>query len=167
MAPLKPELVVEVRYDHVTGDRFRHGTGFLRWRPDKAPRQCTLEQLAPELRPSQLIGAVRRLAHLVAGEALGDPARRGQALRSVGSSGGSHSVRSITRTRGIGRQAAHCVKEVVDRHSARPRTRRPRELRAVDHVDVAIDHQRIAMRDMVERAVDGMGNAAVANIADA
>lgn len=43
--PLRPELVVEVRYDHVTGDRFRHGTKFLRWRPDKAPRQCRMEQL--------------------------------------------------------------------------------------------------------------------------
>ncbi len=47
--PLRPELVVEVRYDHVTGDRFRHGTRFLRWRPDKDPRQCTMEQIA---RPS-------------------------------------------------------------------------------------------------------------------
>ena len=44
--PLRPELVVEVRFDHVTGDRFRHGTKLLRWRPDKAPRQCTFEQLA-------------------------------------------------------------------------------------------------------------------------
>jgi ATP-dependent DNA ligase len=52
--PLKPSLVVEVRYDQVTGRRFRHGTGFLRWRPDKDPKQCTYEQLAPELRPSQL-----------------------------------------------------------------------------------------------------------------
>ncbi len=52
--PLKPALVLEVRYDQVTGHRFRHGTGFLRWRPDKDPRQCTYEQLAPELRPSQL-----------------------------------------------------------------------------------------------------------------
>jgi ATP-dependent DNA ligase len=52
--PLKPELVVEVRYDQVTGRRFRHGTGFLRWRPDKDPKQCTFEQLAPELRPSEL-----------------------------------------------------------------------------------------------------------------
>ena len=52
--PLKPVLVVEVRYDQVTGGRFRHGTGFLRWRPDKDPKQCTYEQLAPELRPSQL-----------------------------------------------------------------------------------------------------------------
>jgi ATP-dependent DNA ligase len=43
--PLRPELVVEVRFDHVTGERFRHGTKLLRWRPDKAPRQCTLEQL--------------------------------------------------------------------------------------------------------------------------
>lgn len=52
--PLRPVLVVEVRYDQVTGRRFRHGTGFVRWRPDKDPRQCTFDQLAPELRPSQL-----------------------------------------------------------------------------------------------------------------
>jgi ATP-dependent DNA ligase len=52
--PLKPVLVVEVRYDQVTSRRFRHGTGFLRWRPDKDPKQCTFEQLAPALRPSEL-----------------------------------------------------------------------------------------------------------------
>jgi len=52
--PLKPVLVVEVRYDQVTGNRFRHGTALLRWRPDKAPNQCTFEQLAPELRPSEI-----------------------------------------------------------------------------------------------------------------
>ena len=44
--PLRPELVVEVRYDHFSGGRFRHGTSFQRWRPDKAPRQCTFEQIA-------------------------------------------------------------------------------------------------------------------------
>lgn len=44
--PVRPELVVEVRYDHVTGDRFRHGTKLLRWRPDKAPKQCTFDQLS-------------------------------------------------------------------------------------------------------------------------
>jgi ATP-dependent DNA ligase len=43
--PLAPERVVEVGYDHFTGGRFRHGTRFLRWRPDKAPRQCTYDQL--------------------------------------------------------------------------------------------------------------------------
>jgi ATP-dependent DNA ligase len=43
--PLKPKLVVEVCYDHFSGERFRHGTSILRWRPDKAPRQCTLDQL--------------------------------------------------------------------------------------------------------------------------
>jgi ATP-dependent DNA ligase len=46
--PLEPTLVVEVAYDHVTGGRFRHGTRFLRLRPDKAPRQCTFEQLEVE-----------------------------------------------------------------------------------------------------------------------
>ena len=54
--PLRPELVVEVRYDHVTGHRFRHGTGFLRWRPDKAPEQCRMDQLEEGARPS-LLGA--------------------------------------------------------------------------------------------------------------
>ena len=44
--PLRPELVVEVGYDHVSGGRFRHGTRFLRWRPDKAPKQCRMDQLA-------------------------------------------------------------------------------------------------------------------------
>jgi ATP-dependent DNA ligase len=43
--PLKPKLVVEVTYDHVSGERFRHGTGLVRWRPDKAPEQCTMDQL--------------------------------------------------------------------------------------------------------------------------
>jgi ATP-dependent DNA ligase len=43
--PVKPQLVVEVRYDHVTDNRFRHGTKLVRWRPDKSPQQCTLEQL--------------------------------------------------------------------------------------------------------------------------
>jgi ATP-dependent DNA ligase len=43
--PLKPKLVVEVCYDHFTGERFRHGTTLLRWRPDKAASQCTLDQV--------------------------------------------------------------------------------------------------------------------------
>jgi ATP-dependent DNA ligase len=43
--PLAPKLVAEVRYDHVSDGRFRHGTTLLRWRPDKAPRQCTLDQI--------------------------------------------------------------------------------------------------------------------------
>ena len=43
--PLKPKLVVEVCYDHFAGERFRHGTKMLRWRPDKSPKQCTMEQV--------------------------------------------------------------------------------------------------------------------------
>ena len=52
--PLTPKLVAEVRYDQVTGGRFRHGTTFQRWRPDKAPEDCTKAQLARELRPREL-----------------------------------------------------------------------------------------------------------------
>ena len=55
---LRHELVVEVRYDHVTGDRFRHATKLLRFRPDKAPRQCTFEQLELEARPGKLVAAI-------------------------------------------------------------------------------------------------------------
>ncbi len=58
--PLVPKLVAEVRYDHVTGNRFRHGTKFLRWRPDKSPKQCTFEQLQQEARPSALVSKILR-----------------------------------------------------------------------------------------------------------
>jgi ATP-dependent DNA ligase len=43
--PLRIERVVEVKYDHLQGDRFRHATTFLRWRPDKQPRDCRYDQL--------------------------------------------------------------------------------------------------------------------------
>jgi ATP-dependent DNA ligase len=43
--PLEPKLVVEVQYDHFTGNRFRHGTTFLRWRPDKFPKSCLMSQV--------------------------------------------------------------------------------------------------------------------------
>ncbi|MGH9930563.1 MAG: ATP-dependent DNA ligase [Pyrinomonadaceae bacterium] len=43
--PLRMKLVVEVQYDHFTGGRFRHGTRFLRWRPDKKPKTCTVDQV--------------------------------------------------------------------------------------------------------------------------
>ena len=47
-------LVVEVRYDHFTGGRFRHGTKLLRWRPDKSPKQCTMKQVEREAKISML-----------------------------------------------------------------------------------------------------------------
>lgn len=53
--PLKPKLVVEVQYDHVSGNRFRHGTKLVRWRPDKLPKQCTFEQLESPGRPREVI----------------------------------------------------------------------------------------------------------------
>ncbi|WP_332814153.1 ATP-dependent DNA ligase [Ramlibacter sp.] len=43
--PLRPERVCEVKYDHLQGDRFRHATTFLRWRPDKPPQECRYDQL--------------------------------------------------------------------------------------------------------------------------
>ena len=51
--PLRPERVVEVAYDHLQGDRFRHGTTFLRWRPDKRPQDARYDQLT-EAAPFEL-----------------------------------------------------------------------------------------------------------------
>jgi ATP-dependent DNA ligase len=48
--PLDNKLVAEVQFDHFTGGRFRHGTKFLRWRPEKAPRDCTMKQVERENR---------------------------------------------------------------------------------------------------------------------
>lgn len=61
--PLRPELVVEVVYDQVTGDRFRHGTKLLRWRPDKASETCRMDQLQHELRPNELAEVLEGSAH--------------------------------------------------------------------------------------------------------
>jgi ATP-dependent DNA ligase len=58
--PLRPELVVEVRYDHFTGHRFRHGTKLMRWRPDKAPHQCLIKQV--EIETKSPLGLLRQMA---------------------------------------------------------------------------------------------------------
>jgi ATP-dependent DNA ligase len=60
--PLRPERVVEVRYDHMEGDRFRHTTQFVRWRPDRDPESCGYEQLE---RPARL-----DLAEVLAGHVI-------------------------------------------------------------------------------------------------
>lgn len=54
-SPLRPERVVEVRFDHVTGGRLRHGARLIRWRSDKAPKQCTMEQLGQGLPPAKVV----------------------------------------------------------------------------------------------------------------
>ena len=60
--PLRPERVCEVRYDHLQGDRFRHATTFLRWRPDKAPGDCRYDQLevVPPYALTRIFGATAR-----------------------------------------------------------------------------------------------------------
>jgi ATP-dependent DNA ligase len=64
--PLKPKLVVEVQYDHVSGNRFRHGTKLLRFRPDKLPKQCTFEQLEAPGRPREVIHRIVQSSSLEA-----------------------------------------------------------------------------------------------------
>jgi len=54
--PLRPELVVEVAYDHMQGRRFRHTAHFRRWRTDKKPSDCTYEQL--EVVPPHELAAI-------------------------------------------------------------------------------------------------------------
>ena len=53
--PLRPELVIEVAYDQVDGHRFRHPARFRRWRPDRDPRSCMLDQLAPTPTPAEAL----------------------------------------------------------------------------------------------------------------
>jgi ATP-dependent DNA ligase len=59
--PVKPTLVVEVEYDQVTGQRFRHGTRLIRFRPDKRPRTCTMEQIAPPATVADVVTEMLRL----------------------------------------------------------------------------------------------------------
>lgn len=65
---VRPELVIEISYDQLTGDRFRHATRFERWRPDKDPRDCTMDQLE---RPkgAALIESIRRAGTASSAEA--------------------------------------------------------------------------------------------------
>jgi ATP-dependent DNA ligase len=53
---LDPSLVVEVQYDHFSQGRFRHGTKFLRWRPDKPPRKCTMDQVLTAKPSAAMLG---------------------------------------------------------------------------------------------------------------
>lgn len=53
--PVEPRLVAEVRYDHFSQGRFRHGSKFMRWRPDKDPEQCLLDQVVPAEGKSKLL----------------------------------------------------------------------------------------------------------------
>jgi hypothetical protein len=69
-----------VRYDHVTDDRFRHGTKFSRWRPDKAPRQCTM-QIKRATKPGAL--GARTISGLIIGNMIS-----GNALFGIRGSGG-------------------------------------------------------------------------------
>lgn len=57
--PILPTRVVEVRYDHAAGGKFRHGTTFARWRPDKRPEKCTVDQFQTEVSPAVVVQALR------------------------------------------------------------------------------------------------------------
>jgi ATP-dependent DNA ligase len=71
---VRPEIVVEVRFDKVQGNRFRHGTKLVRFRDDKDPKQCTWREVRPPLRPDDL----------TVPELLGQASRTSGAARSSG-----------------------------------------------------------------------------------
>ena len=133
----------------------------------RVPWECVGESARARSRDSRPAAAEKpKLAHLVTGKALGDPARRRQSAE-VG-----HIERRIPfgevddANARIGGEPAHGVEEVVHRHPPGPATRSGWKLRPVDHVNVAVDHQRVAVADMIERAIDGVRDAALANVAD-
>jgi ATP-dependent DNA ligase len=72
--PVRPERVVEVSYDHLQGDRFRHATHLVRWRPDKRPEDCRYDQLeqTPAFELQEIFGGR-------SGGAAGSPDQRGEA----------------------------------------------------------------------------------------
>ena len=74
--PLQPERVIEVKYDHLQGRRFRHATVFVRWRPDKPPAACRYDQLE--------VVAPYELARVFGGAAGGDDTKRGTAPALAG-----------------------------------------------------------------------------------
>jgi ATP-dependent DNA ligase len=90
--PLRPERVIEVRYDHMEGPRFRHTTQFVRWRPDREPRSCTYAQLEEPVRfdLAAILGATG------ARERYSEPASEygpsGPYERPVPEGGGKHDV---------------------------------------------------------------------------
>ncbi|HEX8171262.1 MAG TPA: ATP-dependent DNA ligase [Thermoanaerobaculia bacterium] len=65
--PVRPKLVCEVEFDYFSQGRFRHGSKFLRWRPDKAPEQCTMEQVRPKRGTRNAEHGTRSLGKLFSG----------------------------------------------------------------------------------------------------
>lgn len=94
--PLEPVLVVEVQYDHFANGRFRHGTKFLRWRPEKAPTQCRFSQVA----------GARREASGTTGKGGRDVAAQRQTLRSSGPRQGRDAPVTPARATGTRRRSA-------------------------------------------------------------
>src|SRR5213078_2162283 len=71
--PVKPKLVCEVRYDKLEKNRFRHGTRFIRFRPDKDPKDCTWREVRPPRRRGD--PTVESLLGAAQSRLLGGPAR--------------------------------------------------------------------------------------------
>lgn len=83
--PLRWELVLEVQYDHFSGGRFRHGTSFLRWRPDKGPEKCLMSQVERESQTSLALldGGISRRSSARGGR--GAPRQTASKAKSPGS----------------------------------------------------------------------------------
>ena len=130
--PLRPELVVEVAYDHMQGDRFRHTAQFRRWRTDKRPSDCTFEQLEVvaaagargDLRDRRCADDSSRRSCACVARALAPLARRivvgvGRLLRRPDRLGDVAQIHADARPRR--RTAAHRIDQhVVDRQDALP-----------------------------------------------
>ena len=151
-AAVRPELVVEVRYDKVQGNRFRHGTKLLRFRPDKDAERCTWEQARPKRRARRPYGrgasspsfskrltsdGRRRHIPLIGSPTSAIRARIVSTVNASGSTAGTSSQRSgaDTRASGVGRtEYAHAI--VRSRAFCPKSTKTPRRS-ATRHVVVA------------------------------
>ena len=130
---VRKELVVEVRYDKVQGNRFRHGTKWLRWRDDKDPARLHLARAAPAARPER---GRRRVAPRLAARAEHDRRRRGtrrrRSRRATSRARRPGRGRARRRTRRGSRRSRRCPRapspwrSICRKRSSRPSPRRPR-----------------------------------------
>ena len=130
--PLRPELVCEVSYDHLQDQRFRHGTSFRRWRPDRLPASCTYGQLDTPV-PSELSPGVRRPQRLTMAAARPGSAGGPQVTRQTASNAGvgprharsatagsrSRSIRSVARVRNSSAAARSSARVAASRSAPR------------------------------------------------
>ena len=138
MGAAPPERVCEVAYDHLQGDRFRHGTTFQRWRPDKPPADCRYDQLEVDAARSSLRGSSPRAVAGRGGRAGGGRRPSGKTRRRIAVRGACRDHRSAalrarppSRSSRVRRAGGTSHERETSTRRAAPRVRRAQHLESV------------------------------------